>query len=141
MRSIVHTRLHEYGFYGFTGSTAHVGLRLYGYDNKSERYYMHRLGAFHRASVDTMIVATNLNLGELWRIQIWHDNYGLQPAWYLKRVIVRDLQTNKKYHFVAECWLSLTHHDQVIGKKINAAGNSFTYFKIFDSTSNLYVLC
>ena len=43
----------------------------------------------------------------LLQIHVWHDNTGVHPDWYLSRVIIRDLQTDKKWYFLANCWLSL----------------------------------
>ena len=97
-------------------------MRLYGKDGKSPRYFLHTGNAFRRASVDTVIVATENSLSDLTTLHIWHDNHGLDPSWYLSRVTVRDLQNNKIYHFIVEGWLSLSYGDYVIEKKVNVAG-------------------
>mgnify|MGYP002787401723 CR=1 FL=1 len=40
-------------------------------------------------------------LGDLTYLRIWHDNSGLgdYASWYLKFVIIQDLQTKQKYYF------------------------------------------
>jgi polycystin 1L2 len=53
------------------------------------------------------------SLGLLNYIRIWHDNSGKDssPSWFLKYVIVRDLQTMKKSYFICQQWLSLENGD------------------------------
>lgn len=46
-------------------------------------------------------------LGDLTYIRIWHDNSGKSPAWYMSKVAVHDLNTNKKYLFINEAWLAV----------------------------------
>ena len=45
------------------------------------------------------------------RVRVWHDNGGSSPSWYLSRLIVRDLQTNRCQHFLADRWLSLVDRE------------------------------
>ncbi|XP_016312404.1 polycystin-1 [Sinocyclocheilus anshuiensis] len=89
-----------------SGTTAHVGISLYGL-NKSGSRHLQREGAFQRNSVDDFQVETDANLGEIWKIRIWHDNTGLDPSWYLKHVIVWDIQTDNMFFFLVEDWLSV----------------------------------
>lgn len=58
------------------GTTAHVGIALYGVDNKSGHRHLDGENAFHRNSLDVFQIATERNLGSIWRIRIWHDNKG-----------------------------------------------------------------
>ncbi|XP_073684860.1 polycystin-1 [Garra rufa] len=89
-----------------SGTTAHVGISLYGL-NKSGSRHLQREGAFQRNSLDDFQVETDANLGEIWKIRIWHDNTGLDPSWYLKHVIVWDIQTENMFFFLVEDWLSV----------------------------------
>ncbi|KTG31877.1 hypothetical protein cypCar_00009119 [Cyprinus carpio] len=89
-----------------SGTTAHVGISLYGL-NKSGSRHLQREGAFQRNSLDDFQVETDANLGEIWKIRIWHDNTGLDPSWYLKHVIVWDIQTDNMFFFLVEDWLSV----------------------------------
>ncbi len=53
-------------------------------------------------------------MGLLNYLRIWHDNSGqdsLSSSWFLKFVIVRDLQTMKKYYFISQQWLSIEKGD------------------------------
>ncbi|XP_059386846.1 polycystin-1 [Carassius carassius] len=89
-----------------SGTTAHVGISLYGL-NKSGSRHLQREGAFQRNSLDDFQVETDASLGEIWKIRIWHDNTGLDPSWYLKHVIVWDIQTDNMFFFLVEDWLSV----------------------------------
>lgn len=59
-----------------SGTTAHVGIALYGVDNKSGHRHLDGENAFHRNSLDVFQIATERSLGSIWRIRIWHDNKG-----------------------------------------------------------------
>ncbi|XP_036382972.1 polycystin-1 [Megalops cyprinoides] len=89
-----------------SGTTAHVGISLYGL-NKSGSRHLQREGAFQRNALDDFQVETDANLGEIWKIRIWHDNTGLDPTWFLQHVVVWDKQTDIMYFFLVEDWLSV----------------------------------
>ena len=46
-------------------------------------------------------------------MKIWHDNSGKgdNASWYLKHIIVKDLQTNEKLYFICEQWLAVEKGD------------------------------
>jgi polycystin 1L2 len=46
-------------------------------------------------------------------MKIWHDNSGKgdNASWYLKHIIVNDLQTNEKCYFICEKWLAIEKGD------------------------------
>ncbi|KAM4632478.1 polycystin-1 [Discoglossus pictus] len=90
-----------------SGTTAHVGISLYGVDDKSGHRHLDGENTFHRNSVDIFQIATERNLGNVWKIRLWHDNKGLSPSWYVQHVIIRDLQSNKNYFFLVNDWLSV----------------------------------
>ncbi|XP_049915502.1 polycystin-1 isoform X2 [Epinephelus moara] len=91
------------------GTTAHVGISLYGV-NKSGSRHLQRDGAFQRGSLDQFHLETDENLGEVWKIRIWHDNTGLDPSWYVQHVVVWDPQTDHMFFFLLEDWLSVENH-------------------------------
>ncbi|KAK2820940.1 hypothetical protein Q5P01_023899 [Channa striata] len=88
------------------GTTAHVGISLYGV-NKSGSRHLQRDGAFQRGSLDQFHLETDDNLGEVWKIRIWHDNTGLDPSWYVQHVVVWDPQTDHLFFFLLDDWLSV----------------------------------
>ncbi|NXC32026.1 PKD1 protein, partial [Campylorhamphus procurvoides] len=109
-----------------SGTTAHVGIALYGVDNKSGHRHLDGDNAFHRNSLDVFQIATERSLGSIWRIRIWHDNKGLSPSWYLQHVIVRDLQSSKSYFFLVNDWLSVEseENDGMVEKEVFAASET-----------------
>ncbi|XP_045237345.2 polycystin-1 isoform X8 [Macaca fascicularis] len=90
-----------------SGTTAHVGIMLYGVDSRSGHRHLDGDRAFHRNSLDIFQIATPHSLGSVWKIRVWHDNKGLSPAWFLQHVIVRDLQTAHSAFFLVNDWLSV----------------------------------
>ncbi|CAG2234855.1 PKD1L2 [Mytilus edulis] len=49
-------------------------------------------------------------------LRIWHDNSGQGNAasWYLNKIILDDIQTDERYLFICNQWLSLDHDDGCI---------------------------
>ncbi|XP_037013155.2 polycystin-1 isoform X2 [Artibeus jamaicensis] len=90
-----------------SGTTAHVGIMLYGADSRSGHRHLDGDRVFHRNSLDIFQIATPHSLGRVWKIRVWHDNKGLSPAWFLQHVIVRDLQTARSTFFLVNDWLSV----------------------------------
>lgn len=56
-------------------------------------------------------------------LRIWHDNSGSgnYASWYLKFVIVRDLQTKEKFYFLCERWLAVEKDDGEIDRLLPLA--------------------
>jgi len=52
-------------------------------------------------------------LGALNYLRIWHDNSGKGKfgGWHLNFVVVRDVQTKHRYHFVVNQWLAVEEDD------------------------------
>ncbi|XP_029413572.1 polycystin-1 isoform X2 [Nannospalax galili] len=90
-----------------SGTTAHVGIMLYGEDNRSGHRHLDGDRAFHRNSLDIFQIATPYSLGSVWKIRVWHDNKGLSPAWFLQHIIIRDLQSARSTFFLVNDWLSV----------------------------------
>ncbi|XP_067860482.1 polycystin-1 [Heptranchias perlo] len=105
-----------------SGTTAHVGISLYGL-NKSGSRHLDKEGAFQRNSLDVFQIETDANLGEIWKIRIWHDNTGLNPSWHLEHVAVWDKQTDSMYYFLAQDWLSVENekNEGMVEKDVLAA--------------------
>nr|XP_056704434.1 polycystin-1-like [Euleptes europaea] len=105
-----------------SGTTAHIGISLYGL-NKSGSRHLDKGWAFQRNSQDIFQVETDANLGEIWKIRVWHDNTGLDPSWYLEHVIIWDKLTNNMYFFLVEDWLSVENekNEGMVEKEVLAA--------------------
>ena len=60
-------------------------------------------------------------LGELSSIKIWHDNSAKMAndrSWYLKHIIIHDLQTREKSYFLCEKWLAIDKADDCAIERI-----------------------
>ena len=59
-------------------------------------------------------------MGSLIYIKIKHDNSGVSDdaSWYLKHIIVNDLQTNEKFYFICEKWLAVEKDDGKIEREL-----------------------
>ena len=72
---------------------------------------------FQRGAIDSFILAMEKPLGGLSSIRIWHDNSGKSRAsWFLKYVIIHDLQTRDKAYFICDKWLALDKGDGSIDR-------------------------
>lgn len=60
-----------------------------------------------------LLVDVCRSLGSLNCIRVWHDNSGTgaSASWFLKYIIVRDLQTMDKFHFIAQRWFAVEEDD------------------------------
>ncbi|XP_048465647.1 polycystin-1 [Rhincodon typus] len=105
------------------GTSSHVGISLYGREDKSGHRHLDREDAFHRNSVNIFQIATDNSLGNIWKIRVWHDNKGLTPSWYLQHVIIKDLQTNNSYYFLVNDWLAVDNerNEGLVEKEVLAA--------------------
>ena len=59
-------------------------------------------------------------LGVLHYLRVWHDNSGEGPwaSWFLKYIIVRDLQTLSKTHFICQKWFALEKDDGAVSDSL-----------------------
>jgi hypothetical protein len=66
-----------------------------------------------RGGIDAFIMAVPKSLGFLNCIRIWHDNTGRgsSSSWFLKYIIIRDLQTMEKFHFISQQWFAVEKDD------------------------------
>jgi polycystin 1L2 len=57
-------------------------------------------------------------------LRIWHDNSGKgsNASWFLKFVIVHDLQTREKNYFICNKWLAVDQDDGQIDRILPASG-------------------
>ncbi|MBN2401109.1 MAG: hypothetical protein JXN64_01795, partial [Spirochaetes bacterium] len=87
------------------GTDAKISIRLFGSGGTSPWYEIYseprppsaitieRLGTFEKGDTDNIYI-NSLDLGEVYQIQIQHDNSGLGPGWYISEIWVEDLETN-----------------------------------------------
>ncbi|XP_019643742.1 PREDICTED: polycystic kidney disease protein 1-like 2 [Branchiostoma belcheri] len=105
----VHTG-HDWGsgtrskvFFQLTGNEGSTGPRSFQQDGMT----------FQSGSVDTFLLTAPDPVGVLTSLAVWHDNtgQGRHASWFLERVEVTDLQTNKRTQFVCNDWIGVEHGD------------------------------
>ncbi|CAF3596750.1 unnamed protein product [Rotaria sp. Silwood1] len=77
-----------------------------------------------RGGIDAFIMAVPKSLGSLNYIRIWHDNtgHGVSASWFLKYIIVHDLQTMEKFYFICQQWFAVEKEDGRIERILPIAG-------------------
>lgn len=78
---------------------------------------------FARGSVNSFKVTLEKSLGALFKLNVWHDNSGDSPSWFLLEIAVEDMQTNEKWHFIANRWLAVEEGDGKIEIELKTASN------------------
>jgi polycystin 1L2 len=70
-----------------------------------------------------MALKLNRSLGSLNYVKIWHDNSGEGDfaSWYLKHIIVHDLQTREKFYFICEQWMAVEKEDGKLERELFVA--------------------
>ena len=67
----------------------------------------------------------NSPLGNLNYLRIWHDNsgHGDKASWFLKWIVVHDLQTRERFFFICQRWLAVEKDDGVLERLLPVAGD------------------
>ncbi|XP_064641225.1 polycystin-1-like protein 2 [Lineus longissimus] len=100
------------------GTTSNVTMTLFGLKGKSEPHLLQH--ANHRmcqtGSVDTVLLRTEEDLGDLTSIRLWHDNSGTSADWFVSHVTVEKMETDDEWVFLCYSWLSVNIGDGVLDK-------------------------
>ncbi|XP_072048155.1 polycystin-1-like protein 2 [Amphiura filiformis] len=79
---------------------------------------------FQTGGIDTFVLSCPRSLGNLQHIRIWHDNSGKHAKWFLSRLAIKDMQTERQYFFMLDKWLAVEEDDGLIERVIPVAGKS-----------------
>ncbi|XP_068684513.1 polycystin-1-like protein 2 [Montipora foliosa] len=114
------------GMWRGNGTSANVGLAIYGSEGSTgdisltdpqlEKLF------FARGSINNFTLCVQESLGSVERIRIWHDNSGRSPSWFLMQVLIVDLASEEKTHFVANRWIAVEKEDGKLELDLQAAG-------------------
>ncbi|UJR25703.1 hypothetical protein I4U23_007054 [Adineta vaga] len=76
-----------------------------------------------RGGINAFIMSVPKSLGLLSCIRLWHDNSGKgsSSSWFLKYIIIRDLQTMEKFHFICQRWFAVEEDDGKIERVLPVA--------------------
>ncbi|KAL2088543.1 hypothetical protein ACEWY4_015442 [Coilia grayii] len=99
-------------------TSSQVTVTLQGTEEESEPHHLTDPDkpVFERGAVDMFLLTTPFSLGELRGIRFWHDNSGNHPAWYINKVMVQDMETGQKWHFLCSSWLAIDMGECVLDK-------------------------
>uniref|UniRef100_A0A8B9L468 Lipoxygenase homology domains 1b n=1 Tax=Astyanax mexicanus TaxID=7994 RepID=A0A8B9L468_ASTMX len=116
------------------GTDANVFLTMYGDlgDTGERKLSKSETGKnkFERGAVDKFSIEA-VDLGQIFKIKVRHDNSMLGADWYLDQVEVVDIDTEEVYMFLCERWLSKKKEDKQIER---------TFFVKVNTTSRVYVI-
>uniref|UniRef100_A0A8D3BLK0 Polycystic kidney disease protein 1-like 2 n=1 Tax=Scophthalmus maximus TaxID=52904 RepID=A0A8D3BLK0_SCOMX len=89
--------------------SSQVTVTLLGIEGESDPHHLTdaEKPMFERGGVDMFLLTTHFSLGDLQSIRLWHDNSGEHPAWYVNKVMVQDLESGQKWHFLCNSWLAV----------------------------------
>ncbi|CAH1250452.1 PKDREJ [Branchiostoma lanceolatum] len=105
------------------GTSARIGFQVFGSRNKTTVRMMNPGGeSLLRGGTYDVIMPLRTSLGHLELLHIWHDNTGVDEAsWFLRDIIVKDLQTQDAYQFICYDWLSEDRGDFQVQKVLHVA--------------------
>ncbi|XP_076018063.1 polycystin-1-like protein 2 [Genypterus blacodes] len=90
-------------------TSSEVIITLQGAEGNSEPHHLSdpMRCVFERGGVDMFLLTTTFPLGDMQGIRLWHNNSGGNPDWFVSNVMVQDLQTKQKWHFLCNSWLAV----------------------------------
>ncbi|XP_053109632.1 polycystin family receptor for egg jelly-like [Hemicordylus capensis] len=105
-----------------SGTSADVFIELIGQNGISDAHHlMHpEFPTLFRAAVDTFLLTTSNDLGDICSLRIWHNNRGSSPSWYLSRIKVQNVHTKQSWLFICRKWFSLEKEDSKIERTFDA---------------------
>ena len=53
-----------------------------------------------------MFIIEAVDLGNVFKAKVRHDNAMINPSWFLDRIVVKDAEAGRTYEFICERWLS-----------------------------------
>ncbi|KAL1767523.1 polycystic kidney disease and receptor for egg jelly-related protein [Sigmodon hispidus] len=91
------------------GTRANVFIQLKGTESTSDVHCLSHpyFKTLYRGSINTFLLTTKSDLGDIHSIRVWHDNEGKAPSWYLSRIKVENLFSRRIWLFVCRRWLSV----------------------------------
>ncbi|ERE86471.1 polycystic kidney disease and receptor for egg jelly-related protein [Cricetulus griseus] len=92
-----------------SGTRANVFIQLMGTERTSDVHCLSHpyFITLYRGSINTFLLTTKNDLGDIHSIRVWHDNEGKAPSWYLSRIKVENLFSRRIWLFLCRRWLSV----------------------------------
>lgn len=91
------------------GTQSNVSVMLFGDKGKSSKLRLDKSETYNtkfcRDQLDIFTVYNIPQLGDLHKVQVWHDRTGPKPDWFVKGFYVEDRSTRKVYFFNCNAWI------------------------------------
>jgi len=119
-------------------TSAQAYIIIFGDKNNSGKVVLENSQTNFKAAVDKFQVDT-VDLGELKKIIIGHNNAGFGADWFLQNVSVRNEINGKDYHFPCGRWFSKNVDDKLIEREITLSAKPCraTTYEVVVKTGNL----
>ncbi|XP_078594329.1 polycystin-1-like protein 2 [Branchiostoma floridae x Branchiostoma japonicum] len=109
-----------------SGTSSKAGIILHGADGDTgpRPLAASKNQVFKRGSISSFLLSTSAELGDLTHLHVWHDNSGAggDSSWFLDKIVVGDLQSDKRYVFFCQRWLAVEMDDGRVDRFLSAAG-------------------
>jgi len=93
-----------------SGTTASVAIIIHGIKNSIPIYLNNTdqtKQLFARGSINTYWTSISEDLGDIFKIKIWHNNAGKDPSWFLFDIVIKEEDNNKSWKFLINKWLAV----------------------------------
>jgi hypothetical protein len=102
------------------GTGADVCITLFGANGDSGEVPLENArNNFERGQKDGFLPARlTTDLGELERIEVWHNQTGNKPGWFLEEVTIRNRDTGQTWRFPCRRWFALDADDGLIHRSL-----------------------
>ncbi|CAH1264358.1 PKD1L3 [Branchiostoma lanceolatum] len=109
-----------------SGTSSKAGIILHGADGDTgpRPLAASKNQVFKRGSISSFLLSTSVDLGDLTHLHVWHDNSGAggDSSWFLDKIVVGDLRSDKRYVFFCQRWLAVEMDDGRVDRFLSAAG-------------------
>ncbi|GFS27261.1 polycystic kidney disease 1 like 1 [Elysia marginata] len=104
------------------GTTSNVYIYLNGSWSRSNTHHLYDSTKylFQKGANNWFILTTSDDIGEILSIVLWTDFSGAHPSWFLKSIVIENLQTNESWVFQYNSWLSIAYGSRKLVIKIPA---------------------
>ncbi|GFR73048.1 LOW QUALITY PROTEIN: polycystic kidney disease protein 1-like 1 [Elysia marginata] len=125
----------ETGYNRQAGTTSKISIILHGEEGMSETRELTSDDSrpmFECNSRDRFILTLPESLGRIQKIQLWHNNSGSSPGWYLRQAVVRDLNSGQAAYFLCQQWLAVDRDDGKVEREFTAVeGRNISFSMVF----------
>nr|XP_033806805.1 polycystic kidney disease and receptor for egg jelly-related protein [Geotrypetes seraphini] len=114
------------------GTTADIFIKLIGTTGESQVHLMKASGhqSFLRGALDTFLLTTKYQLGDIYLISIWHNNGGGSPGWFLSRIKVEHIYSKKTWYFMCRKWFAIDEGDGLINRTFSVSNTDVPLSKM-----------